>query len=256
MTTKPVYVLDRRRNLVECDIIVYESDTGVFTLADGTVVAAEVAANSITEAQIKAGALTTASLNPAAGITSGQLAGGITNAQLAGSIAASKLAGGILPTQLAAGVAKSLSGTVLAADTTETVITIPAKSLVTDVIAVCTTPFSGTNTPAFAVTLGDTNTAAGFLPTISMANGGLSAGVVSGETLSARGSLLWTNGAVTGGSEGAGPTFTVVFPTLTTQPTPIKKYYDSADIVKATITKSGTVSAGVLTVYMAYIALA
>ena len=240
MTTKDVYVLDRRRNLVKCPMIVYESDTDTFTLADGTIVNAEVADSSITEANMVPGTLTTASLAPAAGITSDQLAG---------SIAATKLAGGILPSQLAAGVAKVLSGTVLAADTTKTVITIPPKSLVTDVIAVCTTPFSGSNTPVFSLTLGDTNTAAGFLPAISMANGGLSEGVVKGEDPSTRGTLLYTPAVQT--LTPATPDFTV-----TTWPRALKKYYDSADIVKATITKSGTVSAGVLTVYLAYTALA
>ena len=235
MTTKTVYVLDRRRNLIECDMIVYESDTGVFTLADGTVVAAEVAANSITEAQIALGALTTASLNPAAGITSGQLAG---------SIAQSKLAGGILSTQLAAGVAKVLSGTVTYNDgkSANPIITIPANALVTDVIAVCTTAFNGT---AVTIDLGDDSNASNF---IGNANVGLTLNAVSGQKCSDRGSNLWLSGTLSA---------TTPFG-VSVWPTPLRKFYAATNHLNSTLGYTGTSkgTAGAMTVYLAYIALA
>jgi hypothetical protein len=261
MTTyKTVYVLDRRRNLVECPMIVYESDTDTFTLADGTIVNAEVADASITEAKIVPKTITNASLSDTAGIKS---------------------------TQLDVGVLKSISTSVTYAGATAA-ITIPANSIVTDVITVCTETFNGT-TPA--ATIGDDSVANGFL-TLGLATG-LTSGAVKGEIASDRGTLLWVPGVLSGGDwtntqgtftpsswevtalhvdstthsmdtktqgSGAGSlsagSQTKTAASMTTWGSPRRKYYAAANHVNVTIGTTGSPTTGAITVILMYLAVA
>jgi len=166
----------------------------------------------------------------------------------------------IASTQLAAGVTKVLSGTVAFGDTTKVVCTIPAKALVTDVIAVCTATWNGTSP---IVDLGDDSDADGFVPN---AHVGLTSGNISGEDPVNRGDLLrvaaaqtttaddWTVTDYSAGSEVQTKTHAVY--TVTAWPRALKKYYASANHVNAVVGTTGSPTTGALTVYLVYVALA
>ena len=108
-----------------------------------------------------------------------------------GTITAEEISPGALtPDCLAAGVKKVLVGHITYNDgkSANPIIAIPANSLVTDVIAVCTETFNGSSV---TLTIGDDGTADGFL---SNAHISLTAGNVSGEDVANRGAYLWTAG--------------------------------------------------------------
>ncbi len=137
--------------------------------------------------------------------------GDIQGTQLAnGTLTTTQIASnaGILPTQLSAGVTKVLTGKVTYKDgkSANPIITIPANSLVTNVIAVCTTAFNGT---AVTIDLGDNSLSNNF---IANTNVGITLNAVSGTNPSLCGSNLWQAG---GQSTTAG-NWTATFPTITT----------------------------------------
>ena len=137
---------------------------------------------------------------------------------------------------------KVISGTIGHADTTKTVISMPANALVTDVIAICTETWNGASA---SLKLGISGTLEGFIPIASM---GLTATNVTGTTLSTRGTLLWQPLVLTY-SAGAADT-------ITTQGSPLQ-YYTGASPVNLVGTVGGSAGAtGATTVYCVYVALA
>jgi hypothetical protein len=185
-------------------------------------------------------AITGAQLAAAAGITGSQIASTTVAAGniLGNTITTSQISttAGILGSQLGQGTTHVLTGTVAFGDTTGAItgMTIPAKSLVTDVIAVPAAVFNGAT---FSISIEDSGAPAGFLPAMTLLNSTLTVvNVAVGADPSTRGPLLWnsTTGATC----------------------PITAYYNSTDAVHATISKSGSPSTGSLKVYCVYVALA
>jgi hypothetical protein len=238
--------------------ISFETQLGSSGIPDGSVTNAKLSSTAVTEAKTVAKTFTTTSLSDTAGI---------------------------LPTQLGAGCLKVISGTVAYNATSPyACITIPAKSLVTDVIAICTATFDGTSP---IVDLGDDSDADGFIPNSHV---GLTSGNISGEDPADRGDLLrvagaqtvtapslgaasqtttagdWTvqvdgDGHVTGQTKTASNwtntqgTLTAGSYAVTAWARPLKKYYTSANHVKATIGTTGSPTTGSLTVKLVYVDL-
>jgi hypothetical protein len=205
--------------------------------------------------------------------------GAITNSKLSSTA--------VTANKVNTGVQKLATATVTFAGAAP-LITIPANSIVTDVMTVCTETFNGT-TPA--VTIGDDSVAAGFL-TLGLATG-LTNGVVKGEIASERGTLLWVPGVLSGGDwtvtqgtytpsswevtalhvdgtthsmdtktqgSGAGSlsagSQTKTAASMTTWGSPRRKYYATANHINVTIGTTGTPTTGALTVMMTYLVVA
>jgi len=209
-------------------------------IAAGTITNDKLAANAVTESVTTANTFTTASISATAGITggaSGQIASNtIVDANINSAAA-------IAVTKLGAGMKKVSSGTIGHADTTKTVISMPANALVTDVIAICTETWNGASA---SLNLGISGTLEGFIPIASM---GLTATNVTGTTLSTRGTLLWQPLVLTFAASGS-------VDTITTQGCPLQ-YYTGASPVNLVGTVGGSAGAtGATTVYCVYVALA
>ena len=142
-------------------------------IANASITNAMLAANAVTEAVTTAGTFTTASIAANAAITGSQLA---ANTIAESNITAKTIThvslsdtAGVLGSQLGAGTTHVLTGSLTYQSTTGPItgMTIPAKSLVTEIIAVPTTAFNGST---FSISLEDSGAAGGFIPAMTIAN--------------------------------------------------------------------------------------
>ena len=235
MTTKPVYVLDRRRNLVECDMIVYESDTGVFTLAAGTIVEADVGAGAIGTTEIASGAVANDKILAATIGREKLVPATLTDAEIAANAA-------IAGSKLGVGVAKTVLTHVKHDDSSPaTIVALPAKSRVLHAMAYCTETMDGNGTINLGYA-GNTNT---FIPN---ANFQKTAAQVTGDDPAQLGTDLYTQAAQT----------TTVLPadyTVTTWPRKKTKYFNAATTIIATLT-AGSTTQGEFDIVIEYVQVA
>ena len=248
MATKGVFFLDRNRHLVPISWLQYDEvagdvaviDTYVDTdqIVDGAVTVDKIALKAITHSQISdtAGILGT-QLAAAAGILGAQLD---NNAQLAGSQLRANAE--LEPSQLGRLNVQCGEGFVTYNDgkNANSIITIPAGSLVTGILAACNGTFDGAS---LTVKIGDEDAAEGFIPA---ANVGTTAGNVSGQDPALRGSYLWAAGTQ-GGDEG-----------VTAWGRQLVKYYPAQKHVQSTLSYTGASkgTTGGITVWLFYVRLA
>ena len=109
--------------------------------------------------------------------------------------------------------------------TVNAVVTIPAMSIVTDVLVKINSAYNGSAT----IDIGDASDADGFLPNASITEGTLG---VYGGTVATRGAYLYDS----------------------TNKTSLRKFYATATDIKATV--GGSPTAGSATIYVVYIKLA
>ena len=248
MATKGVFFLDRNRQLVPVTWLEYNETDGDVKVIDDYIDTDQLADESVTADKIALKAITHSQISDTAGILGSQLAAaaGILGAQLDNNaqIAGSQLRANaeLEPSQLGRLNVQCGEGFITYNDgkTANTIIDIPAGSLVTGILAHCNGSFDGT---ALTVEVGDEDDPDGFLPA---ANVGIVNGNTSGADPALRGAYLWAAGTQDGSEN------------VTAWGRQLIKYYPTEKHVQSTLSYTGASkgSTGGITVWLFYVRLA